>query len=234
MKTIKYLSVILLFSALAFTATAQDAVVITDGNFVRGTIQGTDYVTVGLKKDDGEIQQFNAKDIKEFLWNGETFVSKPFITHKRTDYRFFRLVEAGPVNLYAMGGSLNNEKPKRSRVRFMPSVGLGIGTGGFGGFGFGGGISIAGRGSRDDDQPRPERHALYYIEKPGTGDMLEITPDADNSDANFNYIRDTLLDKFSDDNDLTERVKAMNNFDPKSIQSLVKAYNSVHQPQGNN
>lgn len=233
MKALKYLGTILLFSILTITASAQDAIVISDGNFIRGTIQGTDYLTVGLKKDDGDIQQFNAKDIKEFLWNGETFVSKPFMTHKHTDYRFFRLVETGPINLYSMGGSLNNEKPKRRRLRFMPSIGLGIGTGGFGGFGFGGGVEIAGNSRRDDDQPRPERHAIYYIEKPGTGDMLEITPDADNSDANYDYIRNTLLDKFSDDADLTERVKSMNNFDVKSIQSLVKAYNSVHQPQNN-
>lgn len=230
MKTIKYLSVLLLFSILTLTATAQDAVVISDGNFIRGTIQGTDYMTVGIKKDDGEIQQFSAKDIKEFLWNGETFVSKPFITHKRTDYRFFRLVEGGAINLYAMGGAIGNEKPKRKRVRFMPSIGLGIGTGGFGGFGFGGGVSIAGGGNRnDDDQPRPVRPALYYIEKPGTGDMLEITPDPDNTDANYDYIRNTLLDKFSDDADLSERVKSMNNFNSKDIQSLVKAYNTVHQ-----
>lgn len=234
MKTIKYLSIVLLFSIVTLTAAAQDAVVITDGNFVRGTIQGTDYVTVGLKKDDGGIEQFNAKDIKEFMWNGETFVSKPFITHKRTDYRFFRLVEGGPINLYSMGGTLSNEKPKRKRLRFMPSIGLGIGTGGFGGFGFGGGVEIAGSSRREDDQPRPERHAIYYIEKPGTGDMLEITPDPDNSDANYDYIRNTLLDKFSDDADLTERVKAMNFFDVKSIQSLVKAYNSVRQPQQQN
>jgi hypothetical protein len=63
--------------------------------------------------------------------------------------------------------------------------------------------------------------------------MLEITPDPNNPDANYRYIRNTLLDKFSDDQDLTARVKEMNSFDVKSIQSLVKAYNSVHQPKNN-
>lgn len=232
MKTLKYLSLSLLLFILTLRAAAQDAVIISDGNFVRGTIQGNDYSSVSLKKDDGEIQQFNAKDIKEFMWNGDTFVSKPFITHKRTDYRFFKLVEGGSINLYSMGGSTSSEKTKRKRVRFMPSIGLGIGTGGFGGFGFGGGVSIAGGRRDDEDRPKPERHALYYIEKPGTGDLLEITPDQDNSDATYTYIRKTLLDKFSDDNDLTARVKSMNHFDVKSIQELIQAYNAVHSAQG--
>ncbi|SEA41935.1 hypothetical protein [Pedobacter hartonius] len=232
MKTIKYLSTFLLLSILTLTAAAQDAVVISDGDFIRGTIQGTDFLTVGIKKDNGEVQQFNAKDIKEFLWNGETFVSKPFVNHKKTEYRFFKMLESGSVNLYSMGGNTGPEK-KRRRMRFMPSIGLGIGTGGFGGFGFGGGVSIDGRSSRDDEEQRPQRQGLYYIEKPGTGDMLEITPDQNNPDANYRYIRNTLLDKFSDDQDLTARVKEMNSFDVKSIQSLVKAYNSVHQNNSN-
>lgn len=230
MKTLKSLSALLLFSIIAFTAAAQDAVVIADGNFIRGTIQGTDYVMVGIKKDDGTVEQFNAKDIKEFLWNGETFVSKPFITNKHTDYRFFKLIESGAVNLYTMGsGTLTADKPKRKRLRFMPSIGLGIGTGGFGGIGLGGGISIDGNRRDDDEQPRRERRALIYIEKPGTGEMLEITPDREQSDANSAYIKNTLLAKFADDRDLSARIKEMDNFDPKTIQSLVKTYNSVHQ-----
>ncbi|KIO75692.1 hypothetical protein TH53_19130 [Pedobacter lusitanus] len=226
MKLIKYLSTLVLFSLLAIAASAQDAVVIDTGNFVRGTIQGTDFLTVGLKKDDGTLEKYSAKDIKEFLWNGETFVSKPFVTNKKTDYRFFKLVEAGKLNLYSMGGSTGlAEKPKR-RVRFSPSIGLGIGTGGYSGVGIGGGVSFGGRRD-DDDRPRRERRALYYIEKPGSGEMLEITPD--NSDTNTQYIKNTLMEKMSDDKDLTERIKGTEYFDVKSIVSLVKNYNSVHQ-----
>lgn len=229
MKPIKYLSILLLLSIFTIKVSAQDVVVISDGNFIRGTIQGTDFQTVGIKTDDGEVQQFKAKDIKEFQWSGETFVSKTFVTNKRTDYRFFKLVESGAVNLYSMGGSTGTQKKKRSRLRFIPSIGIGIGTGGYGGVGFGGGVSFGG-GRRDDDQSAaPERPGLYYIEKPGTGDMLEITPDADNSDANTAYIKSTLLEKFSDDKDLTERVKNMDSFDAKTIRSLVKSYNSAHQ-----
>ncbi|WP_068400786.1 hypothetical protein [Pedobacter cryoconitis] len=226
MKLIKYMSTLVLFSLLALAASAQDAVVIDTGNFVRGTIQGTDFLTVGLKKDDGTMAQYSAKDIKEFLWNGETYVSKPFIANKKTGYRFFKLVEAGKLNLYSMGGSTGViEKPRR-RVRFSPSIGLGIGTGGYSGVGIGGGVSFGGRGD-DDDRPRRERRALYYIEKPGSGDMMEITPD--NSDTNTQYIKNILIEKMSDDQDLTERIKGIEYFDVKSLTSLVKSYNSVHQ-----
>jgi len=227
MKTIKYLSTFLLLSLFSIGASAQDAVVISEGNFIRGTIQGTDFQTVGIKTDDGEVKQFKAKDVREFLWNGETFVSKPFMTNKRADARFFKLVESGTINLYAMGGSTGVQKKKKSRVRFMPSFGIGIGSGGYSGIGLGGGVSFGG-GRRDEEESAPERAGLYYIEKPGTGEMLEITPDADNSDANTAYIKNTLLEKFSDDTDLTERIKGLNSFDTKTIQSLVKSYNSAH------
>lgn len=233
METLKHLSFILLLSIITFAASAQDAVVIDTGNFIRGTIQGTDYQVVSLKKDDGSIQQFQAKDIKEFLWNGVTFVSRPFVANKRTDYRFFKLVEAGSVNLYAMGGSTVVEK-KRRKLRFSPSfgVGIGVGSGGYSGVGLGGGISFGGGGGRRDDaddQQRTDRRALYYIEKPGAGEMLEITPDNETSEANTQYIKDALLEKLSDDNDLAERIKNMDTFNVKTIQSLVKTYNLAHQ-----
>lgn len=233
MKTLKHLSLILLFSVITFAASAQDAVVIDTGNFIRGTIQGTDYQIVVLKKDDGSTQQFQAKDIKEFLWNGVTFVSRPFVANKRTDYRFFKLVETGNVNLYAMGGSTVVEK-KRRRVSFAPSlgIGVGVGSGGYSGVGLGGGVSFGiggGRRNDDDDQQRRDRRALYYIEKPGTGEMLEITPDNENSEANTQYIKDALLEKLSDDTDLAERIKNMDTFNVKTIQSLVKTYNLAHQ-----
>jgi len=220
------MSTLVLFSLLALAASAQDAVVIDTGNFVRGTIQGTDFLTVGLKKDDGTVEKYSAKDIKEFLWNGDTFVSKPFVANKKTGYRFFKLVETGKLNLYSMGGNVGPvEKPKR-RVRFSPSIGLGIGTGGYSGVGIGGGVSFGGRGD-DDDRPRRERRALYYIEGPGAGEMMEITPD--NSDTNTQYIKNILMEKMSDDKDLTERIKGIEYFDVKSIAALVKNYNSVHQ-----
>lgn len=232
MKAIKFFCSFLFFFVLAIAAHAQDAIVIDTGNFVRGTIQGTDYLTVSIKDDNnGNVQIYKAQDIKEFMWNGVTFVSKPFVTNKKTDYRFFKLVEGGKVNLYSMGGSITttNEKPKRNRLRFIPSIGIGIGTGGFGsGIGVGGGVTFGGGRRDDDDQLRRERRSLIYIDKRGSGEMLEITPDVDNSNAGLLYIKNSLLEKFADDNDITARVKEMDKFDVKSIQALVKAYNSVH------
>lgn len=230
MKTIKYLSFFLLFSMLTLSAAAQDAVVIEDGNFIRGTVQGTDYVSVSIKTDDGEVKVFNAKDIKQFLWDGETYYSMPFVIHKQTEFRFFKLLEGGAINLYAMGGHAGPDKQKHRSggLRVMPSIGLGFGTGGFGS-GIGLNFIGGGGGRRDDAPPGPDRHALYYIEKPGFGDMQEITPDPNNSDANYNYIKTTLLDKMADDNDLVNRIQHMDNFDVKAIQSLIRSYNSVHQ-----
>lgn len=228
MKTIKYLGVFLLFSIITLTAAAQDAVVIEDGNFVRGTIQGTDYISVSIKTDNGEVKLFNAKDIKQFLWNGETYYSMPFVIHKRNEFRFFKLVQGGAINLYSMGGLAGPEQPKHNRVRVMPSIGLGIGTGGFGS-GIGLSFIGGGGGRRNSDQPPIDRHAIYYIEKPGFGDMQEITPDPNNSDANYNYIKTTLLDKMSDDNDLVNRIQHIENFDVKTIESLISSYNGVHQ-----
>ena len=228
MKTIKHLSFILFFSIMAFTASAQDAVVIDTGNFVRGTVQGTNYMTVALKKDDGSIVEYDARDVQEFLWNGVSYISKPFIVNNKTDRRFFKLVEAGAVNLYAMGGSTAVEK-KRKKFRFVPSIGIGVGTGGYSGIGLGGGISFEGGRRNDDDAPRQERKALYYIEKPGAGDMLEITPDAEKSEANTDYIKKALLEKLSDDHDIAEQIKQVDSFNIRSIQSLVKSYNAAHQ-----
>lgn len=230
MKATKFFCPFLLVFVLALTVHAQDAVVIDTGNFVRGTIQGTDFVTVSIKDDNnGQVQIFKAQDIKEFLWNGVTFVSKPFVINKKTDYRFFKLVESGTVNLYSMGGLLTNEKPKRKRVRFIPSVGIGIGTGGFGsGIGVGGGVTFGGGRRDDDEQGRSERRSLYYIDKKGSPEMLEITPDVDNSKMAMEYIKSALLEKFADDNNISARVKEMDKFDLKSIQALIKDYNSVH------
>ncbi|WP_442587996.1 hypothetical protein ACSBL2_18285 [Pedobacter sp. AW31-3R] len=230
MKTIKFFCAILLFSIFSLAVQAQDAVVIDTGDFVRGTIQGTDYMTVSIKDDNnGELKTYKAKDIKEFLWNGMTFVSKPFVTNKKTDYRFFKLVESGKVNLYSMGGTLTTEKPKRNRLRIVPSIGIGIGTGGFGsGIGLGGGVSFGGGRNNDDEPQRQARRSLIYIDKAGSPEMLEITPSVDQTNAGMEYIKNSLLEKFADDNNISARVKDMDKFDVKSIQALVKAYNSVH------
>ena len=175
----KFTAVLLFLVSFSRLAAAQDVVMLDSANFVRGTIKGTDYSTVALLKDDQVEVLYKAKDVKEFLWNGETYVSKPIINNKKVEQRFFKVVEMGTVNMYAIGEqTVDPTAPQEKRVRVSPSVGIGLGSGGmgragFGGVGIGGGISIGG-GRRSNAKKAPGRKALYFIEKPGSGPMLEI------------------------------------------------------------
>ncbi len=220
---------ILLFVFTLFSAqmaTAQDAVIIEDGNFVRGTIKGTDFATVQLLKDNQTLELYKAKDIKEFLWNGETFVSKPVVIKKKMEYRFFKLEEHGAINLYSMG-DLNINEPQEKRVRVRPSIGVGLGSGGYGGVGFGGGITIGG-GRRDNNaSTRSNKKVSYYIERLGTGPLLEL-PLNGNSTTKTEQVKSILLQKLTNDADLAERIKTTDNFDAKNVQAFVVAYNAMH------
>jgi hypothetical protein len=217
---------------LAFLGTqAQDAITISPGNFIRGTIQGTDYATVVMKNDDESITQYKAKDIQEFLWNGETFISKPIVIKKKMEFRFFKVVELGAVNLYTIGGGKTNAadaEPKRARIR--PSFGVGGGTGGFGGMGGGVGITLGGGGrNRPEAQSGQSGPATYFIEKFGTGPIQELPVEAGNSDHKNQLIRNVLLQKLTNDDDLAERIKATESFDAKLVRAFIAAYNSMHQ-----
>jgi len=229
MKGIKLFSLLLAFSIMAIGAKAQDAVVISDGNFVRGTIQGTDFSTVILKNDDETISQYKAKDIKEFLWNGETYISKPIVVKKRMEHRFFQVIERGTVNLYSIGGNAAADAPQPKRARIRPSVGIGGGTGGFGGLGGGVGITLGGGGrNRDDNQPRQAGPTAYFLERYGSGPMVEIPVNAGNSDNKNQLVKNALLQKLTNDEDLAERIKATESFDAKLIKAFVAAYNDMH------
>ncbi|MDR6783648.1 hypothetical protein ABIE26_003033 [Pedobacter africanus] len=229
MKSIKFYKVLVMFLMASAALKAQDAVTISEGNFVRGTIQGTDFSTVILKNEDESISQFKAKDIKEFLWNGETYVSKPIVIKKRMEHRFFRLLEQGAVNLYSIGGStglIEEPQPKRARVR--PSIGIGGGTGGFGGLGGGVGITIGGGRNREEQPSRIAGPTAYFIEKFGTGPMQEIPVEGGNSAGKNQQIKTALLQKMTNDEDLAERIKATESFDAKLVRSFVAAYNAMH------
>nr|WP_121270090.1 hypothetical protein [Pedobacter schmidteae] len=229
MEQIKVHALLLVFFMAGVVAKAQDAVIISDGNFVRGTIQGTDFSTVLLKNDDESVTPYKAKDIKEFLWNGETYVSKPIVIKKRMEIRFFKVVERGTINLYSIGGSTGTEEPEPKRARIRPSIGIGGGTGGLGGLGGGVGISIGGGGrSRSDDQPRQATPAAYFLERFGTGPMVELPVNAGNSDSKNQQIKNALLQKLTNDEDLAERIKATESFDAKLIKAFVAAYNDMH------
>ncbi len=228
MKRIKIFALLVTLSISAIMAKAQDAIVISDGNFVRGTIQGTDFSTVILKNEDETLSQFKAKDIKEFLWNGETYVSKPIVVKKRMEHRFFQVIERGTVNLYSIGGSAAVEMPQPKRARIRPNVGIGGGTGGFGGLGGGVAINLGGGRNRDDNQPRQAGPTAYFLERFGTGPMVEIPVNAGNSDNKNQMVKNALLQKLTNDEDLTERIKATETFDAKLIKAFVAAYNDMH------
>ena len=229
MKIYKFIAVLLCFTGFSMLAKAQDVVMLDSTNFVRGTIKGTDYSTVSMLKDDQVEVLYKAKDVKEFLWNGETYVSKPILNNKKVEQRFFKVVEMGKVNMYAIGEStVDPTEPREKRVRVSPNIGIGLGSGGFGGgyggLGVGGGITIGG-GRRSSGKQAKARKALYFIEKPGTGPMLEIQL---NSGSDQQKVKQILLDKLKDDEDLTERIKETESFDAKSVAAYVKAYNLMH------
>jgi hypothetical protein len=215
----------LLFSLLTSSLFAQDAVLISEGNFVRGVIQGHNFVSVAILNDDQTVVQYQAKDIQSFLWNGETFVSKPIVVKKKMEYRFFKVVEMGKVNLYTYGDLGGTpQAAAQPRVKVRPSVGVGVGSGGYGG-GLGGGISIdLGGRRRDDNQPTTTTKAKlsYFIEKPGTGPMQEISID------NTTAVKNILLQKLNNDEDLAQSIKATESFDAAKVTAYIKAWNEMH------
>jgi len=217
------------FAALAVNnAWAQDIVSISEGNFLRGTIQGTDFSTVVLKTDDEKVTLYTAKDIKEFVWNGETYVSKPIVLNKKSTYRFFKLIEQGTVNLYEIGGGTGMaEQPQPKRARIRPSIGIGTGTGGFGGVGLGGGISFGGGRNSNAEPVRRAMPSTFFIEKINSGPMLEIQVEGANSAAKTQAIKNALLQKLTNDEDLAERINATENFDAKMVRAYVAAYNAM-------
>lgn len=222
------ISILSLFLALMMhSVSAQDAVIIAEGNFVRGTIMGTNYATVQIKLDDQSVAVYKAKDIKEFLWNGDSYVSKPILIKNRMEERFFKVEESGNVNLYSIGGSTAADQPEPRKVRVRPGIGIGMGTGGYGGVGIGGGISFGGGRRQDDGEARRSTKATYYIEKPGTGPMQSLPLDG-NSESKVNQVKAILLQKLNNDEDLAERIKATESFDSKNLKAFVNAYNSMH------
>lgn len=218
----KAFKIFLIFFIVSLKLFAQDAVLISEGNFVRGVIKGTNFITVAIAEDNQLIKEYQAKDIQSFLWNGETYVSKPIIVKKKAESRFFKLVESGTVNLYSYGDKATTPEAIQPRVKVRPSIGVGMGTGGFGGGGLGGGITIGGGGRRNDDQTTagPKGKVSYFIEKPGTGPMQEVNLD------NTNAVKTLLLLKLNNDEDLAESIKATEGFDAKNLAAYIKAYNS--------
>ncbi|PYF75701.1 hypothetical protein [Pedobacter nutrimenti] len=228
MKSVKLYLLFFFLICFIRPVSAQDAVIIEDGNFVRGTIQGTDFSTVQIRLDDQSVAAYKAKDIKEFLWNGNTYVSKPVVIKKRMEIRFFKAEELGTVNLYSMGEDASAEATEPTRSRVRPAVGLGLGTGGYGsGVGVGGGLSFDLGRRQGNSSRKGSGKAIYYIERPGAGPIQALPLDG-GSDAKTSQIKAILLQKLSNDEDLAERINATESFDAKSIKAYVNAYNAMH------
>lgn len=225
MRSIKYLILFVLALAAEHTL-AQDIVVIKEGNYIRGTIKATNFSSVILKNDDESIVQYEAKDIKEFVWNGETYASKPIVIGKKMEFRFFRLLEQGAVNLYSTGGNTLGQEAPQKRTKVRPAVSVGGGTGGLGG-GVGAGISFGGGGGSAADQPKRVIPTTYFIEKIGTGPLMEVPADGNNSESKTQHIKNVLLQKMTNDEDLAERIKATEAFDGKLLRAFIAAYNSM-------
>lgn len=201
---------------------AQDAVLISEGNFIRGVIKGTNFVSVAIADEENVIKEFAAKDIQSFLWNGVTYVSKPILLKKKPEIRFFKVIETGTVNLYSYGESAGVEERQQPRPKIRPSVGVGMGTGGFGG-GLGGGVSIDLGGGRRNQEVSPTAvrgKVSYFIEKPGTGPMQEV------SFGNTTAVKNLLLQKLNNDEGLAESINATDSFDEKILVALIKSYNT--------
>lgn len=230
MRPTKTFFMFLLLVIAGIGAQAQDIVVISQGNFLRGTIQATDFSTVILTKEDESVAQYKASDIQEFVWNGETYVSKPIVIKNKMEHRFFKLLVQGAVNLYAIGGRtgmIDAPAPKR-RSRISPSIGIGAGSGGFGGVGMGGSIAIGGGRNRAEAPARRVMPSTFFIEKFGTGPMIELPVEANDTEGKNQQIKNALLQKLTNDEDLAERIKATETFDGKLVRAFVEAYNAVH------
>jgi hypothetical protein len=202
---------------------AQDAVLISQGNFIRGTIQGTNFVSVAILENDKSMKQYLAKDIESFLWNGQMYASKPIVINNTMEFKFFKEIEIGLVNLYSFGEKASIEKPiAPQRAKVKPTFGIGIGSGGLGG-GLGGGVNIGGGGRRNDEPitNMPKLKTSYFLEKPGTGPMQEINL------ANTTAVKSILLQKMGDDENLAQRIKNTENFDMQSILGFIQTYNSL-------
>ncbi|WP_316798984.1 hypothetical protein [Pedobacter frigidisoli] len=205
---------------------AQDFVVKNNDEVIRGTIKGTDYYSVYISENDEKDVFLLAKDVKNFFWNGNSFLSKGFANGKNFEYRFVKVIEMGKVNLYAFGGGMLTPQVKQKKVRFSPSVGIGTGTGGFGGMGMGGGISIGGGRNSAPEPPAGAPVVRYFIEKPGTGPLQEVPMKAITDEDKKAGVKAILIQKLGDKPAVKANIESSTEFNSRDVINLVKAYNS--------
>lgn len=221
-----------LFSAffllfLAGQIAAQDFIVKNNDDVIRGTIKGTDYFSVFISANDETDMILPAKDVKNFFWNGNSFLSKGFANGKNFEYRFVKVLEMGAVNLYAFGGGTLMPPVKEKKVKFRPSIGIGTGTGGFGGMGMGGGVSLGGGRSAAPERPAGAPAVRYFIEKLGTGPLQEVPMKAITDDDKKAAVKAVLLQKMGDNVNVKAKVERSTDFNSRDVIELVQAYNAA-------
>jgi len=224
----KFLFSISVLLVIINSVSAQDFIVKNNDDVIRGTIKGTDYFSVFISANDEAEVILPAKDVKNFFWNGNSYLSKGFATGKNLEYRFVKVIEMGKVNLYSFGGEKLMPVQKQKKVRFSPSIGIGTGTGGYGGMGLGGGVSIGG-GRNMPERPAGAPVVRYFIEKPGAGPLQEMPIKAITEDSRKAEVKTILLQKLGDKPGLKELVEANTALNAKEVTELVRAYN-----EGNN
>lgn len=206
---------------------AQDFIVKNNDDVIRGTIKGTDYFSVFISANDEADVILPARDVKNFFWNGNSYLSKGFATGKNLEYRFVKVIEIGKVNLYSFGGEKLMPVQKQKKVRFSPSIGIGTGTGGYGGMGLGGGVSIGG-GRNMPERPAGAPVIRYFIEKPGAGPLQEIPIKAITDDFRKAEVKTILLQKLGDEPGLKQLVEANTALNTKEVAELVRTYNEAN------
>jgi len=223
----KFLFSIYLFLFTVNQLSAQDFIVKNNEDVIRGTIKGTDYFSVFISANDEADVILPAKDVKNFFWNGDSFVSKGFANGRNFEYRFVKIIEMGTVNLYSFGGGTLVPAVKEKKVKFRPSIGIGTGTGGYGGMGMGGGISIGGGRNSAPERPAGAPVVRYFIEKSGAGPLQEVPMKAITDDAKKLEVKNILLQKMGDQPLLKAKIEAGAEFNTRDVTEWVKEYNAT-------
>lgn len=221
----KFLLSVFIFSFFLNQLSAQDFIVKNNDDVIRGTIKGTDYFSVFISANDEADVILPAKDVKNFFWNGNSFVSKGFANGRNFEYRFVKVIEMGTVNLYSFGGGTLVPEVKEKKVKFRPSIGIGTGTGGYGGMG--GGISIGGGRNSAPERPAGAPVVRYFIEKPGAGPLQEVPMKAITEDARKAEVKNILLQKMGDQPALKAKVEVGTDFNSREVIEWVKEYNAT-------
>lgn len=223
----KFLLSVFLFLLTLNQLSAQDFIVKNNDDVIRGTIKGTDYFSVFISANDEADVILPAKDVKNFFWNGDSFVSRGFANGRNFEYRFVKVIEMGTVNLYSFGGGTLVPAVKEKKVKFRPSIGIGTGTGGYGGMGMGGGISIGGGRNAAPERPAGAPVVRYFIEKPGAGPLQEVPMKAITEDTKKTEVKNILLQKMGDQPALKAKVEAGTDFNSRDVIEWVKEYNAT-------